>query len=369
VSDIGNVFLKIFGKEFYRLNAGFFIIIITLTFGFMSDVEHKALAEFFVASPLLSLIPVAVWIVYTIKVILFNRQRLHLAENQFLLASSQLAYSTTAVVAFQTLFFQFMPVVLYGSFLILMGIKHNLLQSVSIIIGAVIFLISLSSVALIRSLKTPIHEPQTSALKKFIDKYTIRPIGWIYAITVLRKEPFLFFGTKIFAGLLLFAVMRLYINETYDERLLAMAAAFAGIGNFMVMMQMQLFDFKYFIIMKSLPISHLQRWSYVVLITFIFVLPEIVLIVKYSPPLPLVELFSIMLLIPALALMVYSLLYIRFKNEESYGRLTFALAIAHVVLILFKVPISVFVIVNLLASWLIFRSRYYKFEILPTAKE
>lgn len=369
MSDIANVFTKVFVREFYRLNAGFFIIVITLTFGFMSGAEHKALAEFFVASPLLALIPVSVWIVYALKVIVFNLQRLRLSENDFVFAFSQLAKSHQAIVAVQALTFQFVPVVLYGSFLVLMGLKHNLLQAVTMLITAILLLISVSAAILIQSLKTPIHESRTSDIKTFFDKHTVRPIWWIYTTTVLRKEPFLFFGTKLFSGVLLFAVMQLYVNQDYDGRLLAMAAAFAGIGNFMVMMQIQLFDFKYFIMMKSLPISLLKRWSYVALVTFVFVLPEIVLIAKYSPRLPLVDLFAIVLLIPALALVVYSLLFYKFHNEETNGRLTFALVVAHVVLILFSVPIYVLVIVNILASWLIFRSRYYKFEILPSARE
>jgi hypothetical protein len=369
VSDISNVFAKVFVREFYRLNAGFFIIVITLTFGFMSGVEHKALAEFFIASPLLTLIPIAVWTVYTLKVIVFNNQRLGFTENHFLFASSQLSYPQQALAAFQSLAFQFTPVILYGSFLIAMGMKHNLIPTVTLIASAIIILISFSSFVLLRSLKTPIQEPKTSALKNFIDKNTIRPVWWIYTITVLRKEPLLFVGTKIFTGLLLFAVMQLYINQDYDERLLAMAAALAGVGNVMIMMQLQFFDFKYFTLIRNLPLTLFQRYCYVALITCIFILPEGVLIVKYSPPLPLIELTCITLVIPALALLVYALLYLRFANEETYGRLTFALAIAHLVLILFKVPVFMFVILNVLTSWILFKSKYYTFEILPTFKK
>ena len=368
MSALTNVFRKVFVREFYRLNAGFFIVVITLTFGFMSGREHKALAEFFVASPLLSLIPISVWIIYSIKVILFNRQRLQLAENIFLFNTSLQSFTQQTLCASQALFMQLMPVVLYGIFLCVMALKYAFYNSLVTIIAGMIVLQIGSTLILVRSLKTPIREFKTSALKTFIDKHTVRPLWWIYIVTVLRQEPFLFLGTKIFTGLLLFAVTQLYIGETYDARLLAMAATFAGIGNYMVMMPLQLFDFRYFILMRSLPVKLAGRWATLALIASIFVLPEAILIVKYAPSIPMSDLMSILALIPALALTVYAMLYLKFDNEETLGRITFGMAIAHVILILFKVPIFVFVIINLTVASTIFTLRYYKFELPATAK-
>src|SRR5688500_4396091 len=78
------IFNKVLAKEYYRLNTGFFLLILTLTFGFMSGVEHRALAEFFIASPLLLLVPISIWVVYLIKIINFNRSQVSLPQNQFL---------------------------------------------------------------------------------------------------------------------------------------------------------------------------------------------------------------------------------------------------------------------------------------------
>lgn len=369
MSDLANVFIKVFVREFYRLNAGFFIIVITLTFGFMSGAEHQALAEFFITAPLLTCIPITLWLLYALKIIAFNMQRLQLSENQFLFATSQLSYQQQVLVSLQSLALQFVPAILYGTFLILMSLRYGLVLPITLIATAIFLLISFSSLALIRSLQTPAREIKTSLLKKLFDRHTVRPIWWIYIVTVLRKEPFLFLGTKVFTGLLLFAVMRLYGNEDYDGRLLAMGAIVAGVSNFMVMMQLQQFDFRYFVLIKSLPLSFMKRWWYKASVTFIFVLPEIVMLIKYSPELPFIDWISTVFLIPALALSVYSILYVRFVKEDTYARTVFALTIVHIVLVLFKVPIAVFVVTNLSVSWVIFRAKYYNFEILPSAKE
>ena len=369
MSDLTTVFTKVFVREFYRLNAGFFIVIITLTFGFMSGREHKALAEFFVASPVLSLIPIAVWVIYTVKIILFNKQRLLLPENIFLFNTSIVSYPQQLFCAMQASFVQFAPVVLYGIFLTVIALKHSLFGSLITIVCAMMILLMFSAFVLVQGLKTPLRESKTSTLKKFIDQHAVRPLWWIYIVTVLRQEPFLFVGTKIFTGLLLFAVTQLYVGETYDERLLAMAATFAGIGNYMVMMQLQFFDFRYFILMRSLPIHLFRRWITIALVTLILILPEIIVIIKYAPSVAITDLISVLVLIPALALVTYALLYFKFESEETYGRITFALAITHVVLILFQVPVFLFVIVNFGGAWLIFRSRYYQFEVLATAQK
>jgi hypothetical protein len=369
VFDATNIFTKVFAREFYRLNAGFFIVIITLTFGFMSGVEHRALAEFFIASPQLTLIPIVVWIVYTLKVISFNRQRLVQTENIFLYNFSILTYSQQLWVASQPLFLQFAPVMLYGLFLIVMAMKHALIEPIYSITSAVATLLFIAANILVISLKTPIHEPKTSALKRFIDKNAVRPLWWIYITTVLRREPLLFIGTKIFSGLLLFAVMKLYENESFDGRLLGMAASLAGVGNFMIMMQLQLFDLKYFSLMKNLPVHLVVRWARISLATLIIVLPEIILVLKYAPSLHLSDLAFILLLIPTVALTSYSLLYFTFRDESTYARLMFAITIAHIVLILFKVPVWLFVLIDLTVSWILFSNRYYTFESAPSPKK
>jgi hypothetical protein len=369
VFDISNVFVKVFVREFYRLNVGFFIVIITLTFGFMSGVEHKALAEFFIASPQLTLIPVAVWGVYAIKIIAFNRQRMILPENTFVYTLSILSKPKQLSIGLQTLFFQFTPAVLYGSFLILMALKHGAIEPIAIIIGSIATLLFVSAVFLLLTLKPPISEPRTTRIKKFIDKHTVRPLWWMYTTSVLRREPILFIGTKVFSGLLLYAVMKLYQNENYDGRLLGMAASVAGISNFMVMTQLQLFDLTFFSLMRNLPITLFARWTRLSMVTAITVLPEIVVILKYAPAIDIADLVATLVLIPAIALVTYSLLYFRFKDENTYSRLTFAMTMAHLVLILFRVPILIIVFCNLVASWFLFKARYYDFELSTMTKK
>lgn len=367
--DVTAVFAKVFVREFYRLNAGFFMIIVTLTFGFMSGVEHKALAQFFVASPTLTCIPIAVWTLYSLKVIGFNRQRIAMSENNFLHATPLLSYPRQLIISTQALFLQFTPVTLYGLFLTIIGLKHGAIKPVVMIIGSIAVLLFLASHALIGFLKTPIREPTTPLLKRLIDRHFVRPLWWIYLTATLRKEPVLFIGTKVFGGVLLFAVTRLYENESFDARLLAMAATVAGVANYMITMQLQLFDLHSFQLMKNLPVRTTVRWLRIVLVVGIAVLPEIILLSKYGPAIHAMDFASILLLVPSVAMTAYSLLYLSFREESTYSRLIFTITMGHIVVILFQVSAGILVAANLVTSWLIFQRKYYAFEYSVGVKE
>jgi peptidoglycan biosynthesis protein MviN/MurJ (putative lipid II flippase) len=191
----------------------------------------------------------------------------------------------------------------------------------------------------------------------------------MYVSTLFRQEPFLFIGTKLFTGILLFAVLQLYNHDTFDHRLLAMAASVAGVGNFMVMAQLKEFDLKYFPLMKNLPITLAQRWLTIALVTCVVSIPEGAIVAKYFPSLPVQNFLSITFLIPAIAILIYAMQFIRYSSEESFARWTFGITILHIVLILFKIPIEVCIIVNLTISWIVFRKKYYTYETMPVIEK
>ena len=72
MSNIQSVLFKVLVKEFYRINAGFFLIVVGICFGFLRDIEHLALARYFTSAPVYLLIPFSVWLLYALKIIAFN---------------------------------------------------------------------------------------------------------------------------------------------------------------------------------------------------------------------------------------------------------------------------------------------------------
>lgn len=362
MSDIVNVLQKVFVKEFYRLNAGFFILIITLTFGFMSGREHRALAEFFISAPILLTIPFGIWMLYGLKIHAFNKQRIAKAENRFLFDFTLLQKKTQFISLSVAFVAQFAPVIAYAFFLILVAAKNNFISSViSIIIGGVL-LVLIFVFAFNFAIAHPVREKKVSVVKRFIDAHTVRPIWWIYLTSILRQEPVLIIATKVFTCLLLYSITRLYLHDTLDVRLLAMATALAAVANFSVLRLLQQFDFSTLVIMKNVPWSTVRRWCINLLVIAMAMLPEFVFVIKYSSTLRLMDNMLALLIMPSLAALLFSMNFLNFKNDETHPRIVFGMTILHMGLILFNVPLIIFIALDVIASYIIFKSEYYLFE-------
>src|SRR6187455_2700572 len=78
------VLVPVFVREFYLANTGFFLLVIAFAGGFMRSYDHVALAEFFISSPLVLIIPIGFWLLYSLKVINFNWEKTKQNENEFI---------------------------------------------------------------------------------------------------------------------------------------------------------------------------------------------------------------------------------------------------------------------------------------------
>src|SRR4051812_19680280 len=130
MNNHSSVLSRTLTKEFYRANAMFFLVSIGFCFGFMRGVEHTALAGFFVSSIWLGMIPVSAWILYTAKVIVYNRREVRFERNWFLyslpLTNALSAYVTVASG-------QLAPIIAYGVFLLLVALKAGQWTIITII--------------------------------------------------------------------------------------------------------------------------------------------------------------------------------------------------------------------------------------------
>lgn len=363
MSEIFTILNKVFVKEYYRLNAGFFLVIGTLTFGFMSGREHLALAQFFISSPFVMLIPIAIWTIYTLKIINFNRQQLQRPENQFLFTFGLLPTKIKSIGLYSALSLQLMPALLYGFFLILLSIKFKIFESIALVAVSLSALLIVSTAQLLFSLHRPHHEKKTNPIKKFFDYQYAKTIIQFYTGWLLRREPVLFFGTKVFSGLLIFAVAQLYLADAYDGRLMAMGVAIGFSANYMVLQQLHRFENQYFIIIRNLPLSFFKR-LFIFLITFTALcLPEIALLTNYFPSeLAFDLMFWILLFGLSIGIVFYGSLFLPRLNGENSTYVTFGAVMGLIVLILFDVPIWSLIIANFSTGLALMKRYYYSFE-------
>src|SRR6187551_2903318 len=108
---IFSILQRVLVREFYRANAGLFFLVIGIGAGFMRSYEHIALAEFFSASPVLMLVPILVWTLYTLNVMKFNRDTLKRKENEFIFHFTLLPPQQKWIGIFATLYYQLLPAI------------------------------------------------------------------------------------------------------------------------------------------------------------------------------------------------------------------------------------------------------------------
>jgi hypothetical protein len=349
------------------LNASFFLLIITLTFGFMSGVEHKALAQFFIASPVLSLIPITVWFVYLLKVINFNRSRLVLSENyfmrEFVLLSKSSRYSVLSIVVIS----QFVPAIAYGIFLVLTTIRSQQWINILLICLSQIVLITAGTFVVERAMHNQLAEIKVWKIKTWFDKRFSKPVSLIYITWIMRREPMLVIATKIFSGGLMFAITQLYKSDVYDWRLLAMGSVVAVAGNYMMMTQLYQFENVHFRFLKNLPISALKSILTIVVVITILLLPEFVVIIKNFPEsLTILEGISCLVFIVGGTLYFYSLNYLSIP-VENFSRWILGSVIGWIAIILFSTPLPLLTLAAFTATYIIIHFKYFITEPIQSS--
>jgi hypothetical protein len=248
-------------------------------------------------------------------------------------------------------------------FLTLVSLNHGRLIPVIEIMMSLLFLLFVGSIALVRQLGHYRSEIKTSALKRFFDQRFTKSIIQIYIIWLMRREPVLVIGTKIFAGLLIFAVTQLYKGEVYDWRLMAMGFTLALSANFMIIEQMHRFENFHFNLLRNLPIPTWQRLLINVSVFAFIFSPEMVVFIKNYPyALQWHYGLSIIFFGLSIGLLYYSTLFLNTIPAKDISRLIFGAVICWFVLILFSVPLLILIGINFLLGTLIFVRNFYTYD-------
>ncbi|MEI9920676.1 MAG: hypothetical protein WDO14_18070 [Bacteroidota bacterium] len=360
MNNFSQVLTRTLTTEFYRVNAMFFLVAIGFCFGFMRGVEHIALAGFFVGSPWLAMIPVGVWILYTIKVVIYNRREVKFEKNWFLyslpLGNAIPAYVTVAVG-------QLAPIIAYGSFLFFFALKQQQWLVMSIILVSLGSMIIITTWRLGHSLTYPLHEKSTPTPIRKLDQLFAKPAAWIFSEGIVRSQPGMVYVTKIVACLVIYGATQLYLYDQYDERLYLMAACAAFSANLALVFQYQKLEVVDLMMFRSLPIPFTNRMITFVVTMLILCFPEIAILATNRPEyLSITNYFSAILFGISLLLAGYGKLYVRSIDFDSFTRQIFFVSMGLLLTILFKVPILVATGILFVAGFILIKKNYYYFQ-------
>ena len=360
---------RVFAAEFYKLNSAFFLLVIGLSFGFMSGVEHKALALFFVASPTLLLVPISCWFLYMLKIIQFNKRILYLPPNEFIFNLLKLHKTFQWLYMVPVLLNQLAPAIAYAIFLMIVAIQNTLITPVIHLTVILFALTAISTFAFIYILNHLNPEKKGGIIKSFFDTNFTKPYFQFFILWITRRDLATLIGTKLFSCLFLWGVISLYSSDAYDSRLLAMGAAVAFSGNVMLVYHLHQFENLHFQILRNLPIPLWKRLLYFILTFTLICLPDLGLLTNNFPS-TLGFSAEIFIVVFGLSIVIlhYTYLYQRNMLLDRFIQHVFGITLFFVVMILFSVPVWCIAFINLIVATILFRKYYYGFELVTNSK-
>lgn len=355
---------RVWTIEFYKTNASFFLVVLGFAGGFMRGPDHVALAESFIASPILLFIPISVWIMYAAKLLYFNQAILRRKESGFLFQLNLLPSGSQWMAITAVAFNQLLPVYGYALFLIALCIKHYFFLNLTIIVITLILIHSVLAFRLKSSLTNPDHEIRISIIKQLIDRWIIKPYPLMVIEWVIRRKLLILTGFKLFSCFLLYGISRLY-EPSFDERFLSMTLAVVAGLHISLIYEVHRFENVHFNMIRRLPVNAIRRIFYTSVCLFLLILPESGMIFTlFSKHLSLLQCVTAwFFLITAIAL-TYAFLYQKDRREDEVTGFVFGGVMFFFVVILFKVPVILLVTINVLVSAWMIRRYYYRFEVV-----
>jgi hypothetical protein len=358
--------IAVFVRQFYLANSSFFLFIIVLAGGFMRSVDHIILAEFFISTPVVTTLPVSLWVCYIIKVINFNLQAQKENENQFLFCIPFLSTSTQWSIACSVASLQLIPVFLYALFLFVVAWKHAMTMSLAIVLLSSVLLLIVVAFSILRSLQSPHHEKRLSWLSQMVNTRFTKPYILFYIEWMARQQFVMMISSKILSLLILFGITALYKTDIYDSRLLMIGALLASYANITIIQGQHHFENFQLAWTRGLPISLFKRILLTTIVILLVILPEAAVLMKTFPStaLPWTNYLYSMGFMASILLLFYSLLFRKHRNQKEAMPTIFTFAIVCFLLVLFKIPVLSLMALNVSLALFLWMKNYYSFEYL-----
>lgn len=269
---------RVLVTSFYTRNAGTFLVVLLIAFGFLSAVEHKALITAALGSPFLLTIVFLLWALYLLKITAFIWQELSAPEHLFLQTFWLIPLPARWVIWLAVQLALFFPIIAYGGWMVQLASVYQQWHSLAAIALTLTGLLIMGVVLADYRLRNPNPEALRLPNMSVSLRYELFfPAYW------LRHEPLSLVLTKAFSCLLLAGVCRLYPTDDYDQRLLLIGLMLAILGHSQVGGQVSAFERKYLLLLPNLPLSWAQRFGKYALMYGLIWLPDLLILLRNCP--------------------------------------------------------------------------------------
>ncbi|CAL1516954.1 hypothetical protein [Chitinophaga sp. MM2321] len=359
---------KIFTRQFYVQNTGFFLVLFYLLFGVVNGgnllAYHKSLMLGFLGNYGFLLLVLSLWTLYLLKCTGFILKVLQKQGYEFLyptMGSMEKADRLKTWVTLHTAIF--MPVMIYAG---IAGVVAFICQYYIQGIIIVLFVIAMCIWPLAlyeRKIAQPDVLFFTGKLQRWMNRHFTKPPVLFFLYELLTQFPRRIFSTKLSsAGVLWLTFFLMRQGDYFDLRGLQLGVMVSVLVHLQLMTHHRAFDDTFLNFMENLPISTFTHYTRLIGIYVLLFLPEMIMItvnVYTKTSLPgLITVFC-----TALSLMVFfrSLLYFPKMDPEIHVRYVLITSFVVLFMILGRYEWPAILLLQT-ASAIIFFKKYRRYE-------
>lgn len=355
MKSINKVLVRVLVKEFYQANAGFFLIMTGLLFGFLKTPQHIDIASFLASNPIYYLIPLVLWSLYALKTFLFAYRIKKLPANSFItdfvLLSPIARKITTAYLQLLLL----APTVAYSMLLGAVAYKINAIESLVMLVLGNLVILLISAHFLHNRLIQPVD---AKASNKFVSWTQNLPkhLNTLFIHHLFNRQPIPLLFTKLLSIGIIIGASLLYRSSVNDLRFLTLGVLLATGINSTLSFKYFEFEAKNLRIFRNLPISIASKFMTITTTYALLMIPELLVLLgnNYNDASPL-HLGKTMLMFLSLSIFYHSIVQLKNMDMDHFVRYPFLLTATLFFVILGNVQPLTIGLVLIMISYIIFR--------------
>ncbi|WP_160717984.1 hypothetical protein [Chitinophaga solisilvae] len=275
---------KIFTRQFYVQNTGFFLVLFYLLFGVVNSSSlisyHYSLMLGFLGNKGFLLLVLLLWTAYLLKCTGFVLKVMQTQGYEFLYATmGSMEKKKRRKIWFLIHTGIYMPVLIYAAIAASVAVQKGWMLSAGIVIVFNVAMCVWPLALYERKLAQPDVLFFTGQLQRWINRHFTKPPVLFFLYELLTQFPRRLFSTKLFSAAVLWITFYLMRSGEYFElRGLEIGVMLSVLLHLQIILHHRAFDDTWLNFMDNLPISMFRHYSRLMGVYAILYLPEIIMI-------------------------------------------------------------------------------------------
>ena len=367
MKNIANFLVKVLVKQFYLINAGFFLFAFLFFFGIVKNGQliyyHRSLIEAMITSPIFMLVVWLGWLFYNFKCISFCIRTIKAADSNYLYTLKALSFSRQFLLYLFVSKLQYLPVLIYSCFVVYLAISKSMLVTALSVAACQLLMIAVSAIILYRTINKHNNISSFDKLLSSLSSFYKVRTGYVAFLLahIFHEKKMALLVVKIFSILLL-SVSFVRNGDDFDRDLFSIFFQLILAGHAVLVFYVVSFSESQLQFGRNLPLP-LFKTAVLYLFTFsILLLPEAAfMLVNNHGNLPMSYIFLQYLTAVVILFLYTGILYGCGLDMEGYMLFVF-IAFLMIFFLQKTGQLLLTMLGILLTAVSIFKSHYYSFE-------